>query len=227
MGRDADLRHAHGTGAELAGGDPVTELRGVEADGDVRVDRHALSLAAGCVHAGGDVGGHDGGAAGVDRLDGGVGGRPRRAREAGAEDGVDDDPGALEGGGDLSRGDLSHRARVAIEVGLRVGGQLAGRPEQECLDLVAGLGQEACRDEAVTPVVSLAADDARRALPSYLPSCLGNPSARRLHQLERRHSLLVDRPRVGRPHPRGVVQRRQPVARLHGGRVSGQWRAAG
>ena len=63
----------------LAGGDPVPELGGVEADREVRFDRDPGDLAAGGVDAGGDVAGDDGRAAAVDRLDRAGGRLARRA----------------------------------------------------------------------------------------------------------------------------------------------------
>ena len=96
--RNPDRCHAQLAGVGLARRDPVAELRRVEGDRDVGLDRGALDLAAGGVDAGGDVGGDHRGGRGVDRLDRRGGGVARRAREPGPEDRVHHHPRPRERG---------------------------------------------------------------------------------------------------------------------------------
>ena len=137
-------------------------------------------LAGGGVDARRDVGGHDRRAAGVDRLDRGVGRRARRALEPGAEDRVDDDAGAGERVRGLAGLDLAVRAVEALEVRRRVGRKLARGPEQQRLDVEPGVAQMPRGDQPVAAVVALAADDAGRpvaAAPRSRPRQAPRPAA--------------------------------------------------
>ncbi len=123
----------------LAGGDPVAELGGVEADRSRSPDGNSLDLTAGGVDARGNIAGDHRGAAAVDRLDCRQGGLARRPREAGAEDRVDDSAGAGQavvevGGVDLFRAET-------VEVGRRIWTELVRRPQQQRLDREAGRRQ--------------------------------------------------------------------------------------
>ena len=88
--RDPDRDHPQLAAAPLARGDPLADLGGVEADGQVGIHRLALDLASGRVDPGGDVAGDHGRVAAVDRGDRGSRRFARGAGEAGAEDRVDD-----------------------------------------------------------------------------------------------------------------------------------------
>ena len=127
-----------------------------------------------------------------------VGGRSRRAVEAGAEDRVDDAARALEGSGYVSRLDLAARLRQACVIPGRVVRELIRRPEQERLDLEAGLGQEPCGDKPVAAVVALATDDPDRPRLGHVAHRLGERRARGLHQLERGNATLARSPRSRR-----------------------------
>ncbi len=103
-----------------------------------------------------------------------------------------------------SPGDLPRASLEALEVRRCILGELGGRPQQQRLDPMAPLSEQACGDEAIAAVVALAADDANRALAGGLG---GDARQRRpggLHELERGNALLRDRPGVDRPHPGGV-----------------------
>ena len=220
-GRDPDRRHADLAGTPLTRCHPVAELGGVEGDREVGAHRDSLDLPGGGVDAGGDVGGHHRRVTAVDRLDREIGGRPRRPLEAGAEDRVDDDPGALEGGREPAGLDLAGGGVDAVEVGGGIGRELVSRPQQERLDLMAGARQVAGGDEAVATVVALAADDARGTRSRDRLRRFGDRSAGRLHQLERWNPTFVDRPSVDGAHPRRVEEGLEPGLDL--GPITGHW----
>ena len=81
----------------------------------------------------------------------------------------------------------------------------------EHVDLVPVLAQQARRHEAVSAVVALAHDDPDRARPRRRRGHAGEARARPLHQVERGHALLLDRPGVDRAHLGGLVERIEPV----------------
>ena len=108
--RDPDRDHAELTAVPLPGGDPMSELGGMEADREIGLDRHALDLAAGGINPGGDVAGEDRRLAPVDRLDRRQGRFTRRAGEAGAEDRIDDRTRAGQG---LHRGRPGPAAKIS------------------------------------------------------------------------------------------------------------------
>ncbi len=159
-GGDPDRHHPQLAGLPLAGGDPLAELGGVEADGEVGLDHRAGDLAAGGVDPGGDVAGDDRRAAAVDRRDRRRGGLPRRAGEAGAEDRVDDRAGAGQPG---------------VEVGRR-----AARTKSSAVSTSKPIPASRRRgDLTVAAVVALAADDPHRALRGEPGDRLGQRRARR------------------------------------------------
>ena len=85
-----------------------------------------------------------------------------------------------------------------------------GGPEQQRLDLEAGLGEQARGDQAVAAVVALAADDPHRPLRRELGDRRGDRRAGRLHQLQRGDAAVLDRPAIDLAHPVGVVERVEP-----------------
>ena len=109
----------------------------MEADRDRRLDRRAGDLAGRGVDPRGDVGGDHRHPAAVDGLDRGRRGVARRALETGAEDRVDDRPGAVERGRGVVTAELAKGRVEALQIGRGIAGQLAGRPQQQHLDLVA------------------------------------------------------------------------------------------
>ena len=94
----------------------------------------------------------------------------------------------------------------ALQVGGGVAAQLLRRPEQQRLDLEAGLGQVARGDQPVAGVVALAADDPHRPVERQLADRLRHRPPSRLHQLQRGHPHLLDRPAIDRTHPASVVE---------------------
>ena len=97
-----------------------------------------------------------------------------------------------------------------LQVGRRVAAQLLRRPDQQRLDLMARLGEVARGDEPVAGVVALSAEDPDRALGREVGDRGRHLAPGRLHQLERGHPLLLDRPAVDRAHAVGVVEGVQP-----------------
>ena len=190
----------------LAGRDPLAELGGVEADGEVGLDRRARDLAAGGVDAGGDVAGDDRRAAAVDRLDRRRGRLARRAGEAGAEDRVDDRARAGQPGVEVAGVDRApppSRSRLAAASPL----SSYGRPEQQRLDLEAHLRAEPRRDQAVAAVVALAADDPHRPLRARARATASAPArpAASISSSEATPCSSIAQ-RVDGPHPLGVVE---------------------
>ena len=108
--------------------------------------------------------------------------------------------------GSPSRGSAGKRSRLAAASPL----SSAAGPEQQRLDLVPGLGQIARRDQPVAGVVALAAHDPDRALGRELADRRRDLASGGLHQLERGHPALLDRPGVDRAHPARVVEGIQP-----------------
>ena len=153
--------------------------------------------------------------AGIDRRDRLRRRVARRRRESGAEDRVDDHPRSFERRGHLRAAELADGAVEALEVRGGVRRQLGGRPQQQDLDAVAELGEATSGDEPVAAVVSLAADDANRAVAGDLLAGLCDRQAGGLHQGQRRHAPLLDRPRIGGTHRLGVVEGVEP-ALAHG-----------
>ena len=135
----------------------------MEADRQIGLDRDAFDLAVRRVDPRCDVAGDDRCPAAVDRLDRRVDRAARGALEAGAEDRVNQRSGAGERVVEIRRIGLA-RVRKALQVGGRVVRQLGVRRQQERLDLEAGLGEAARRDQPVAAVVALPADDPYRAL---------------------------------------------------------------
>ena len=185
----------------------MAELRRVEADGEVRLDRCAGDFATGGVNAGGDVAGDDRRAAGVDRRNRAQRRLARLAGEAGAEDRVDDRARVGQPRGQVAADVLR---REALQIGGRIAAQFLARPEEQRLDLESRLGQIASGDQAVAGVVPLAADDPHRAVQRQFPDRLSNRPSGRLHQLQRGDPHLLDRPTIDRAHPFGVVERIEP-----------------
>jgi len=173
----------------------------VEADGDLRRHRDAGGLAAGGVDSRSDVAGDHRCAAGLDRGDRRAGRLTRLAGEAGAEDRIDHGARAGQTGRRLA---VELLGAEALEVGDGVAAQLRRRPEQQGLDVEAGLGQVARGDQPVAGVVALAADDPHRALGGQLADRLRHRPPGRLHQLQRGHAGFLDCPGVDRAHPVGV-----------------------
>ena len=182
----------------------------MEAHGDVRVDGGPLDLARRRIHARGDVGRDDGGPAAVDRLDRGVRRGARRSREAGAEDRVHDDPRALERRRDLAGADLdaapSNRSRFAVASG---DSSSAGHSSSASTSYPVPASCLAATSPS-PPLLPL--PHTTRAGPGRAARAgrIRHRRSRRLHQLQRRHLLLVDRPGVGRTHPGRVIYGLQP-----------------
>src|SRR5690349_1144346 len=78
--------------------------------------------------------------------------------------------------------------------------QLLPRPEHQRLDLEPHLPQQPRRDEAIATVVALPANHPHRSLRRQLRHSLSHSPPRRLHQLQRRHPKLLNRPPVNPPH---------------------------
>jgi hypothetical protein len=116
----------------------MAELGGVEADGDVGLDRSVGDLAARGVDAGSDVGGDHRRGAGVDGGDRRARRGPRGPGEAGAEDRIDDRARLLEDGTD-GPARLANCAVEAPEIHAGVAGELGRRPQQQGLDVEPGL----------------------------------------------------------------------------------------
>src|SRR5581483_8376299 len=88
---EPDVGDVDGARVEAAGRDGEPDLAAVEGDGGGRADGDPRRLAGGRVHARGEVDREDGDAGRVHRLDQRRGVRSGRAREARAEERVDDD----------------------------------------------------------------------------------------------------------------------------------------
>ena len=88
---------------------------------------------------------------------------------------------------------------------------------REHVDLVAVLAQQPRRHQAVAAVVALADHDPHRPGPRRRGGDPREPGARALHQVERRHALLLDRPGVDGAHLGGLVERVEPVGQAHPG----------
>ncbi len=197
---------AHLAGVGLAGVDPQARLGRVEGNRDRRTHRAGAHHTRRSVHSGGHVHADDGcaaGVCGVDRLgDRAVG----LAGEAGAEQRVDDCDAIAHR--PESHGWLAGQAQQVLP---RVSLQLLRGPGGEHIDFAAGIAQQARRHETVAAVVALAAQHHHGAVGRELLDCAGHADPGALHQLERGHPLLVDRPAVDRPHRLGVGQRQAPL----------------
>ena len=147
--------------------------------------------------------------AAVDRRDRARGRLARLAREAGAEDRVDDRGGAVQ------RPAASNGARRRRRAGARGWSRASPRSssasaEQQHVDLAAALAQQPRGHQPVAAVVALAARRPRsRPSGASVADELGQPRAGALHQLERRDPALLDRPRVDGALCLGVGQRRR------------------
>ena len=97
-----------------------------------------------------------------------------------------------------------------LEVGGGVPAQLVPGPEQQRLDLEAGLGEQPGGDQPVAAVVPLAADHPHRALRRELGDGRGDGAPGRLHQLQRGDAALLDRPAIDLAHRGGVIERVEP-----------------
>ena len=132
--------------------------------------------------------------------------------EARAEDRVDDDRGVAERVG-VER---LVRAVEPLQVGRCVALVLGGVGEQQDAHGPAQLAQQAPGDEPVAAVVALAADDRDRAARDEAVGLQRQAGAGALHEIERRHAALLDRPAVGRAHLLGAGQRLEPVGQRPG-----------
>ena len=74
-----------------------------------------------------------------------------------------------------------------------------------------GGAQQAGRNQAVSPVVSLAADNGDRPVRGQPLDPAGYAGSRPLHEIEPRHAALLDRPAIDRAHLLGVRERCEPV----------------
>ena len=128
-------------------------------------------------------------------------------RESRPEDRIDHCAGA----GEPLAQPLGHLLRPkALQVGCSVCAQLLGGPEQQRLHLISHPGQAPRRHQPIARVVPLAADDPHRPLGRQPRHRLGHSAPSGLHQLERRHPPLLDRPAVHRTHPLGVIEDSEP-----------------
>ena len=211
---DADVERAHLAGVGLAGVDPEAGLGGVEGDGDRGAHRAGADHARGGIHAGGHIHADDGRAAGVRGVDR-LGDRSAGlAGEAGAEQRVDDRsaPAPAIAPATPARKPCTRRsAGQAQEVLARVSLQLLRGPGGEDIDLAAGVAQQARGHQPVAAVVALAAEHRHGAVGRELLDGAGHADPGALHQVQRGHPLLVDRPAVDRPHRLGVGQRQAPL----------------
>ena len=89
--------------------------------------------------------------------------------------------------------------------------QLVGAPEQQHLDREPHLPQQPRRNQPVAAVVALPADDPHRPVARKLRDSLRNGPPGVLHQLQRRHPLLIDRPSIHRPHTFRVIKGLEPA----------------
>ena len=187
---DADGGDAQLARPPLARRDPVTELRRVEGHRDVARSTEAPSTSpVEALDPRGDVGGDDRRAATVDRLDRGVGGRAGRPSKPVPKIASMTAPDAGERLDRLRRRPRADLAVEALEVRGRVRRELAGRPEQQHLDLVAGRRQVPRRHEAV----------AARCCPCRRPPGPGPSRARRAPPRPPPRPPSPSAPATGRP----------------------------
>ncbi len=169
----------------------------------------------------------------VDRIDRLGDGAARLAREAGAEQRVDDRGAASEHIADAPRalGGAPARAVQAqrllagetLEVDTGVAAVVVGGARADDGDGAPGLAQQARDDEAVATVVALSTDHRDRPVGDGALDGPYDAGARPLHQLKPRDPLLLDRPAIDRAHLLGVGQRDQPVGqRAHRRDASGR-----
>src|SRR5262249_21609586 len=117
---------------------------------------------------------------------------------------------SIEGGGQLADGDVT-RALDALEVRPSVLGELIARREQKGVDLEPHLAQRPRNHEPIAAVVALPADHGDPRRPPEPGRGLGDGTAAGLHQVEGRHFLILDGPRIGGPHLLRVETGIQPL----------------
>ena len=193
-------------------------LASVEGDRDVGVHAQVSRLARGGVHPGGDVAGDHGSVRGVEHLYRSGGRIPRLAVEAGTEDRVDDRPRPRQRGGQVVGADLSKASPETPQVGARISRQLTRGPQQQRLGLVPAVSQQTHRNQTVSSVVALAAEDPDRAGTSDQLSLAREGVARSLHQIKGRHAALLDRPAIDPAHCLSVEKGLGPASGSHLGR---------
>ena len=114
-----------------------------------------------------------------------------------------------------SRLGLERLRRLAGEPVEHLGGVALERlhpPDGQDVDLATGLAEHASGHQAVPAVVPLAADDRDPARGRPAGDHMGKPLPRALHQVERGHLALLDRPAVGRAH---LLRRREGLEPPH------------
>ena len=198
----------------------------MERHGRGGVHRYARHRAVARVDAARHVDGDDRRAVVVQHLDGACDLVARRAREAGAEQGVDEDRGARErvavGAKALPRAPFEANGRSALQAReadggvAAVGGRVADAHDG---DVAASAAQDARRHEAVTAVVARAAEHDDPAVGCLALHRTGDLGSGPLHQVDARDAVLVDRGAIDGTHLLCVRQRKQPVCcNLHGRR---------
>ena len=210
--RNADLHDLDPPGVLLAGVDVEADLGAVEGGGDGGAYGLAFDLARARVDARGHVAGDHRRVLGVDRCDRGGERLARRAGEAGAQEGVDDGAGGLEF---LRREGLRRGTREALEVGQGVALELVERPDAQHVHLVAVLAQQPRDHETIAAVVALAHDHAHRPGPRRGGGHTRQPLAGPLHQVERGHLPLLDRPGVDGAHLNSGKEGIEPIVGRH------------
>ena len=102
-----------------------------------------------------------------------------------------------------------------LELRRRVAAQPGGVARREHSHLAPGVAQQARAGVPVTPVVPAAADHGDDPVGSDLLDERREPRGGVLHEVQRRHAALVDRPAVRRLRTLGVEQRRRPERKAH------------
>ncbi len=176
---DADI-HQHDVAREHAPRQQqMAGLLAEEGHGHRRRRRCAAHRAAGAVEPARHVDGDDRQSACRHRLDRRARGPLDSARQARAEDGIDDQPGAAQQLG----AERQHRIGPQRRVIRGIAPESGGVAEQAQPHRPAGFGQVACRDEAVAAIIAGAAQHRDRARRPALEHRLGDGAAGGLHQL--------------------------------------------
>src|SRR5437763_676883 len=108
---------------------------------------------------------------------------------------------------------IGRRAEPAQRLG-GVAADALGVAGQQDAHVAAAIAQSPRDDEAVAPVVALAADDRHRPVGVQALDLAGDRGPRVLHELHAGDAALLDRPAVGLAHLLGDGQRLQPAHRM-------------
>ena len=213
--RDADIRNAQRAAADTAGLDKMSRLGHGKRHRDRGPDRRAQDASRVGLHAAGNVRRDDGDAGGVHGLDGGEGRPAHRLVQADAEQRVDDNGGGGERhGGVVSLHTAAKSGKAALHLQkIRRGMGAVSRQKHPYGS--AGLFQLHRRADAVSAVVSAAAEHQRRAAGGeILPRCLSHGAGGPLHQDNGGDMIFRNGALVRRAHLRRAGQKHGSALRI-------------